>query len=227
MPEDLAGKLRSQIHGGQLGPGDRLPNERELAASLGVGRITVREAIRQLVAEGYLVSKRGNAGGTYVTDLTQPHRAWIERARREPGWVVDLIEYRTAVETRAAELAAGRRTGDHLAEMKAAIDEGTSPASRPAFRQADHRFHVAIAEASGSPRLRDAIVSARGEMFLPVDQLVFEDHFLQNREEHTAIMEAIRARDADAARTAAEQHLKASLHDFLHVIGLTEYAPGP
>jgi len=138
--------------------------------------------------------------------------------------VVDLIEYRTAVETRAAELAARRRTHAQLVEMKAAIDEGTSPASRPAFRQADHRFHVAIAEASGSLRLQDAIVSARGELFLPVDRLVFEDHFIQTCEEHTAILEAIRARDADAARAAAERHLQASLRDFLEIVGVEGYA---
>jgi GntR family transcriptional regulator, transcriptional repressor for pyruvate dehydrogenase complex len=219
MPSDLAEALRSQIHGGQLGPGDRLPNERDLAASLGVGRITVREAIRQLVAEGYLVSKRGNAGGTYVTDLAEPHRAWIERARREPQWVVDLIEYRKAVEMRAAELAAGRRTRADLVEMQTAIEEGRAPASRRLFRQADHRFHVAMAEASGSPRLLTAIVSARGELFLPVDQLVFDDHFAQTKDEHTAIMEAIQARDVAGARAAAERHLEGSLRDFLQVIG--------
>jgi DNA-binding FadR family transcriptional regulator len=218
MPADLAEMLRSQIHGGQLGPGDRLPNERDLAASLGVGRITVREAIRLLVVEGYLVSKRGNSGGTFVSDLAQPHRAWIERVRREPQWVVDLIEYRKAVEMRAAELAASRRTQADLAEMRAAIDEGTEPESRRIFRQADHRFHVAMADASGSSRLRTAIVQARGELFLPTDKLVFSDHFTQTRDEHTAILEAIAAGDPDAARSAAEVHLQGSLQDFLDMV---------
>jgi DNA-binding FadR family transcriptional regulator len=218
MPADLAEMLRSQIHGGQLGPGDRLPNERDLATSLGVGRITVREAIRLLVAEGYLVSKRGNSGGTYVSDLAEPHRAWIERVRREPQWVVDLIEYRKAVEMRAAELAASRRTRTHLAEMRSAIEEGSVPASRRAFRQADHRFHVAMADASGSSRLLTAIVLARGELFLPTDQLVFHDHFTQTRDEHTAILEAIEARDPESTRVAVERHLQGSLQDFLDMV---------
>ncbi len=215
MSADLAQTLRSRIHGGQLGPGDRLPNERDLAASLGVGRITVREAIRILVNDGYLVSKRGNSGGTFVSDLARPHLAWIERVRSDPQWVVDLIEYRKALEMRAAELASQRRTSAQLIEMRVAIEEGSQPLSRGAFRQADHRFHVAVAEASGSQRLTSAIIQARGELFVPVDQLVFQDHFLQTREEHSNILAAVSAGDAEAARKAAEKHLQASLRDFL------------
>jgi GntR family transcriptional regulator, transcriptional repressor for pyruvate dehydrogenase complex len=215
MPSDLADTLRSRIHGGQLGPGDRLPNERDLAASLGVGRITVREAIRVLVDDGYLVSKRGNSGGTFVSDLAQPHRAWLERIRRDPHWIVDLIEYRKAVEMRAAELAASRRSAAQLTEMRRAIKEGSTPSSRSAFRQADHRFHLAVADASGSERLAQAIVRARGELFVPTDQLVFHDHYTQTKDEHTEILTAIKDRDPAAARAAAEAHLEASLRDFL------------
>jgi DNA-binding FadR family transcriptional regulator len=218
MPADLAETLRSRIRSGQLGPGDRLPNERDLAASLGVGRITVREAIRILVDDGYLVSKRGNSGGTYVSDLALPHRAWIERVRADPQWAVDLIEYRKAIEMRAAELAAQRRTSAQLTEMRLAIKEGSEPSSRSAFRQADHRFHLAMAEASGSQRLVTAIVQARGELFVSTDQLVFHDHYTQTRDEHTAILLAIKARDTDAAREAAEKHLQGSLQDFLHMV---------
>lgn len=218
MPIELAETLRSQIHGGQLGPGDRLPNERDLAAQLGVGRVTVREAIRILVEEGYLVSRRGNSGGTYISDLAQPHRTWIERIRRDPQWIIDLIEYRKAIEMRAAELAARRRTAAQLKEMKSAIDAGTDPASRETFRQADHRFHVVMAEASGSARLREAIIRARGELFLPTDQLAFHDHFAQTREEHTQILLAVKARDPGAARAAAERHLQGSLKDFLEML---------
>jgi GntR family transcriptional repressor for pyruvate dehydrogenase complex len=218
MPSDLADTLRSRIHAGQLGPGDRLPNERDLAASLGVGRITVREAIRILVDDGYVVSKRGNSGGTFVSDLVHPRRAWVERVRSDPNWIVDLIEFRKAVEMRAAELAAGSRTAGHLAEMRRAITQGSAPSSRSAFRQADHRFHVAVATASGSERLLNAMVQARGEMFVPTDQLVFHDHYAQTEDEHVKILTAIEDRNPEAARAAVDAHLQASLTDFLNMI---------
>jgi GntR family transcriptional regulator, transcriptional repressor for pyruvate dehydrogenase complex len=105
-----------------------------------------------------------------------------------------------------------------LTEMRLAIKEGSEPSSRSAFRQADHRFHVAMAEASGSKRLATAIVQARGELFVPTDQLVFHDHCTQTRDEHTDILLAIKARDADAARQAAEKHLQGSLKDFLDMV---------
>ena len=218
MAAALAEALRAQIHSGQLGPGDRLPNERDLAAQLGVGRITVREAIRVLVADGYLVSKRGNSGGTYVTDLALPHQAWLQRIEKDPHWIVDLFEYRKAVEMRAAELAAAQRTDGQLEEMRQAIEEGAVPASRSAFRLADHRFHVAVAQASGSERLVAAIVEARGELFVPTDQFAFTDHFAQTRDEHTRILAAIAAHDGAAARQAAEDHLDGSLKDFLEMV---------
>lgn len=218
MPADLAETLRTQIHIGQLGPGDRLPNERELATSLGVGRITVREAIRILSGEGYVVSKRGNSGGTYVSDLAQPQRVWLERIKGDPDWITDLIQYRTAVEMRAAELASKRRTATQLSKMQAAIRHGATPSTRSAFRQADHRFHRALGEASGSRRLLNAIMRARGELFVPVDQLTYHDHYTQTRDEHNEIYAAIRDREPEQARKAVQQHLQASLQDFLDMI---------
>ena len=217
-PAALAEQLRAQIHSGVLGPGDRLPNERDLAAALGVARITVREAIRTLVEDGYVVSKRGNSGGTYVSDLTAAQQAWTDKVRRDPGWVVDLIDFRKAVEIRAAELAAVRGSEEDLAEMAAAIEQGTTPASRTAFRAADHRFHVAMAQASGSARLTEAIVRARGELFVPVDLLPFDDHYAQTRQEHGRVLDAIRAGDPTAARQAVESHLESSLRDFMNMV---------
>lgn len=218
MPADLAETLRARIHIGRLSPGDRLPNERDLAASLGVGRITVREAIRTLVEDGYLVSKRGNSGGTFVSDLVEPQRAWLERIKRDPDWITDLIEYRTAVETRAAELAASRRTTAHLEQMHRAIADASAPSTRSVFREADHRFHVAVAEASGSQRLLAAIVRARGELFVPTDQLTFHDHYAQTCDEHAEIYAAVKDGNPQLARESAQRHLKASLQDFLDMI---------
>jgi DNA-binding FadR family transcriptional regulator len=217
-PADLAEHLRAQIHSGVLGPGDRLPNERDLAAALGVGRITVREAIRALAEDGYVVSKRGNSGGTFVSDLTAAQQAWTDKVRRDPDWAVDLIEYRKAIEIRAAELAAVRASEDDVAEMAAAIEQGSTPASRTAFRAADHRFHLAMANASGSARLTEAIARARGEMFVPTDSFPFDDHYAQTHEEHGRILEAIRAGDPSAARQAVESHLEGSLRDFMNMV---------
>jgi GntR family transcriptional repressor for pyruvate dehydrogenase complex len=218
-PDDIVTLLRAQIHGGELGPGDRLPNERDLAARLGVSRLTLRQALRTLIGEGYLTSKRGNSGGTFVTDLAQPQLVWLDHARRRPEWIVDLLDFRKAIETRTAMLAAQRASADHLTELRRAVDASAEPTSRGVFRQADHLFHLALADASGSPRLREAMLRARGELFVPVDAVAYEDRFRQTFDEHSAILKAVVERDARSAAAAMEAHLDSSLRDLLHVVG--------
>jgi DNA-binding GntR family transcriptional regulator len=75
-----------------------------------------------------------------------------------------------------------------------------------------------MARASGSARLIEAIARARGEMFVPVDSLTFDDHYAQTHEEHGRILEAIRAGDPSAARQAVESHLEGSLRDFMNMV---------
>lgn len=102
----------------QLQLGGREPDSRTsgIWPPAGDGRITVREAIRTLAEEGYVISERDNSGGTFVSDLTAAQQAWTDRVRCDPNWAVDLIEYRKAIEIRAAELAVVRGSKADLAE---------------------------------------------------------------------------------------------------------------
>ena len=218
VPDDVADRLRGQINTGLLGPSDRLPNERDLATQMGVSRLALRLAIRSLVAEGYLISKRGNAGGTYVSSLDQPSLAWLRRVRADPDWVADLMEYRKSIETHAARLAAIRHSADDIDDMRQSIDDASHPESRGLFRQADHRFHLAVAHASGSARLCTAVEQIRGELFLPVDTLTFQDQFEQNAKEHAEIADAIAAHDPDAAAAMMAAHLDAVLRDLFELV---------
>lgn len=69
LPQNVAEHLRILIHRGEVGPGDRLPAERELAEQLGVARMSLRDAIKVLQADGYVEVRRGARGGTFVTGL--------------------------------------------------------------------------------------------------------------------------------------------------------------
>src|SRR5690242_20560819 len=90
--------LRRIVHRGELGPGDRLPAERQLAVALGVGRVTLREALQELETEGYLVRRRGVTGGAFVTDLARPFAAWRARVAGDPQGLQELWDLREAVE---------------------------------------------------------------------------------------------------------------------------------
>ena len=118
--------LKLRIQGRVHGHGERLPAERDLAPTLGVARSTLRQALAVLEEEGYVTRRLGVKGGWFVTDLAQPVAEWTGAMRTDLHKVRDIIDYRIAVETRAAELAAARRTADQLAHMAETVDTLTA-----------------------------------------------------------------------------------------------------
>lgn len=219
----VAGYLQARIHAGDYSPGDRLPPQRELAEQLGVARVSVRLGIRRLVESGYLEVRRGASGGAFVTELSEPLEAWRHRLRSMAGEVDELIDFRTAVETKAAALAADRATRAELAEMRAALRamrllHSSERDSRTAFRAADAAFHDALSRAARNRRLDVAIREARLELFTPYDLLAFDEPVAAVLADHQAIYEAVR--DGDSARAAALmaehiQHTRDQLRSFV------------
>jgi GntR family transcriptional repressor for pyruvate dehydrogenase complex len=208
--EQVAGYLRAQIHRGELGPGDRLPPERGLAQELGIGRVTLRSALALLQEEGYLAPKVGAKGGTFVTALSGPYSKWLERMRRNDGELSDILEFRIAVERRAAELAALKATKRNLQDMKRSIEALRGVVGRNDYRQADSAFHLAVGEASHSPKLLRSIAEGRGEFFAPVDQLIFVEQAEETWVQHKRIFDAIASGDAAAAGEAAMDHVEST-----------------
>src|ERR1700712_782614 len=104
--EDTVGRLLETIRLGGLEAGESLPPERELATRLGVSRDTVREAIRSLSDAGYLVSRRGRYGGTFLADdLPAPSADGVRFSRAD---IDDTLRLREVLEVGAARMAAGR-----------------------------------------------------------------------------------------------------------------------
>ncbi len=217
--EDIVAVLRLRIQGRAYQPGERLPPERESALELGVARSTLRQALGVLMDEGYLVRRLGARGGWFVTDLAQPVAEWTEASRADLRKVRDIIDYRIAVETRAAELAAERRTEEQLARMAAAIDEletmfasgrGQSGFPDPAerLRGFDDHFHRLIADAAESPIVEEAVQRARAELFAVETRSTYREIGARLPHDHRQIFDAIGARDPEAARRAMEEHIR-------------------
>lgn len=149
-----ADQLRKAILESELSPGDSLPSERDLSLQLRVGRSTVREALRQLHAEGLVESPR----------RTSPMRI-ADPADKLPGLIVqiaqvrrlslnDLLETRRAVESRALELAARSPDSERLIDARKALEEMERAASTAAeFHDCDLAFHLALVESAGHPLL--------------------------------------------------------------------------
>lgn len=211
--EAVAVHLRQRIHAGDYSPGDRLPPQRDLAEQLGVARVSVREGIKQLVESGYLQVRRGAAGGAFVTELSQPLEAWRQRLRSMAGDLDELIDFRIAIEAKAASLAAERASRMELGDMRAALKAMRALRSpgqdvRTAFRQADGQFHDAVAQAARNRRLDRVIREARLELFTPYDLLTFDEPTKPVLDDHQAIYAAIRDGDSAGAAELMATHIE-------------------
>jgi GntR family transcriptional repressor for pyruvate dehydrogenase complex len=203
--------VRQLIDRGALGPGARLPPERDLAVQVGVSRPTVRAGLRTLAALGVVRSRRGS--GTYIPEgpPTLGAEALSFLAALHKFTVDDMYEARRILEVGAAGLAAERATPEQLASLADEVASlFASLHDRQVFLVHDINFHRAIAVSSGNP-----IVASLVEM---VASLYYErrrataaraaDRDLRDAADaHRQIYQAVRARNAEVARRAMTDHL--------------------
>ncbi|WP_420035639.1 FadR/GntR family transcriptional regulator [Streptomyces sp. cg28] len=211
LVEQAAERLRAQIADGTWPVGTRLPGETTLAKDLGVGRSTIREALRALAGAGMVRPRQG--AGVFVT-ATRPVEDFPARLRRAA--VADVYEVRTLLEVQAARLAAGRRTDDDIAAMRAALDARRAAAGGPgdAFIDADIALHATVVAAAHNPVLADLFAE-----FAPalrqglIDLLDLVDVPRAERDHgdaaHADLVDAVVAGDAETAGRVAQAELAA------------------
>lgn len=226
--EETVERMLTVIKLGVVAAGDRFPAERELAAVLGVSRITLREAIRALQEAGYVESRRGRFGGTFVTyTRPDPNMGEVRRiAQRDPGRLADALTFRRAVETGAAEVLAASG-GDRGRELLLARLTEVNNASPRDYRRLDTLFHLTIAELTGSGLLAAACTDARMRLNDLLNAIpVLEHNILHTAVQHTAIAEAILAGDPEAARRAVTEHLDGTAALLRGFLAIPSPAPG-
>jgi GntR family transcriptional repressor for pyruvate dehydrogenase complex len=209
--EETLERLGTAIKLGLLEPGARLPAERELCRQLGISRSTLRQALTALVQSGHLHATRGRSGGTFVA--TSPPPADAPSDDLLAGWR-DACDQRLAVELAVAVLAAERADPEALEpldELVAVMDATLE--SFPAFRQADVRWHIGLAEASGSQRLLGAMTEAQGQMSDLIAHIAHPPELLAwTNQQHSKMLAAVRKRDGDRAMRIMAEHLKGTEH---------------
>jgi DNA-binding FadR family transcriptional regulator len=209
--EETVERLGTAIKLGLLPPGTRLPPERDLCEKLGIARSTLRQALVALAQSGHLRAMRGRGGGTFVSDPLPP--AAPPPAEMIAEWR-DICDKRMAIEVGVATLAAERAEPellDSLDALSVALDGMLEDFG--AYRQADVRLHVGLAELTRSPRLVSAMTEVQGEMtgiilLIPHPPEVLDSSNAQ----HRRLLAAVRRHDpGDAARVMAE-HLRGTEH---------------
>jgi len=194
----------------------RLPAERELARRFGVSRSTLREGVTLLVARGLLTRRQG--AGTFINDQTDQRMAeiWSDMAQRHPRLQEDLIEFRSMIECRSAELAALRHDADdreRLLRAGEAVDAAYSGNDRGAQIASDVGFHRAIADATHNPVFSYLMASLLKLLHEHVQLSIAglepnSDVAVQLRKQHRDVIDAILAREAIGAARATERHIE-------------------
>jgi GntR family transcriptional regulator, transcriptional repressor for pyruvate dehydrogenase complex len=204
--EQVAEQIRKLISSGAFKPGDKLPSERELCGKLGVGRSSVRDAIRTLQANGILEPRQGH--GPVVRDpASDPLVLPLQRQRHK---VIELLEVRRMLEPALAARAAKNATAAEIAQMREILQRhGRKLRRGQQAIEEDSQFHYAIA------------LAARNSVVLRVLDVLMEQ-LIESRSRslqvpgrpersydgHRGILRAIERRDGKAAEAAVRKHLE-------------------
>lgn len=209
---EIAAMLAEEVHAGRLEVGAMFPSERALCDRFGVGRSTVRDAIRQLEAMRLVELRKGFRPRVAYPTLSQLLGSISAASRlffRGSEGGAHMEQARLFLETSLARYAAQSATDAQIGKMVAAIERADRAIDDlPAFRSADVEFHRALAEVPGNPifvALHDAFVG--GLMMARPGPRDVVSHNRRSNDEHKGVVQAIMAHDAEAAVTILTRHL--------------------
>lgn len=208
--EDTVARLLQTIRLGIVEPGSALPSERELATRFSVSRDTVRDAIRELATAGYLVSRRGRYGGTFVSETLptySPDATFMPTAAE----LDDVLGLREILEVGAARAAAQRPLAG--AEREALWARLTESQGAPPddYRRLDSRLHLSIAELAGTPSLVTLVADSRSRLNSLLNQIpLLAPNIAHSNAQHEEIVAAILRGDEAKAADAMREHLAGS-----------------
>lgn len=211
--QEVMDRVIRMIEDDGLLPGDPLPAERDLSERYGVGRPAVREALQNMARMGLLRLVQGErarvAAPTFANLLSTMSITTSGILRSSEKGLAELKEARLVFEITMARLAVARATDEDIAALVARHEEHrASLTDHTKFLQCDMRFHREIARITGNsifPSLSEALMGWLAEFYRDLVRIPGAEQL--TLQEHAAILDAIRARDADAAELAVRDHL--------------------
>jgi len=203
---DITVDLRRRITSAHYQKDERLPSERALAGTYGVARGTVREALKSLENMGFVQRQAGS--GTYVTFSNAAHRPTVIETTRP----LELVDARFAIEPHMCRLAVLHATEQDLVRTEMHLDAMEQNGGSGPFADLDEKFHLALADAARNPMIKWMMqkcheVRSHAQWdrmrMLTLNPAII----VRYNRQHRAIVDAIRARDAEGAANAMREHL--------------------
>jgi DNA-binding FadR family transcriptional regulator len=207
----IADQIRQAIVSGQLGRGDRLPPERELAEQFGVSRVTVRDGLRALEAMGLIDVRVGARGGAFVTvpsgdvvGQTMSDMMMMQAISPE-----DIVEARLMVELGTITIACARASDEDIARLRELSDRAREALQSKTYtRELSWDFHALLAEMTHNGAIEGLTQSFRSSLSMhPIRTREGARAFERTVEEHERILRALERRDGETARREMAKHL--------------------
>jgi GntR family transcriptional repressor for pyruvate dehydrogenase complex len=208
----IVDQIKLLMREGKLTNGDRLPSERELCQRFGVSRVTVREALRVLEANGLIGIRVGARGGAFVASPTKERlsEGLADLMTLSPLTPGDVTEARTVIELGILPFVVERATEVDVAHLRRLVDEAYDALDRNAYTMdMSAAFHVGVATSAHNPAIESLVQSFHGPMLLSLRQArnVAPAMGRRGTEEHAALVEAIDKRDLETAIQVMSTHL--------------------
>jgi DNA-binding FadR family transcriptional regulator len=196
---------------GLLKPGERLPDQEDVALGLSVSPITARRALASLAEQGVVVRRRGRAGGTFVADAPPSEvLAELSASPAESQAVNRLVDRRLLFECAVTHYAAVNATAEQLDELERLTRDMAEATDWSVYHQADERFHQLVGTASGMGTAVDVYQETLAELYDYFIPYPIEKLHTSNRD-HIALVAAMRARKVEEAVEVSRKHV-----DILH-----------
>lgn len=208
--EETVERLGTAIRLGLLAPGVKLPPERDLAEELRISRSTLREALTTLAQSGLLTAQRGRGGGTFVVS-DPPLSSSEQDPLGEGAWSV--LELRVAIEAGATLLACERGKPSDFDRLDDLVERMAEASDFEEYRRADIRFHIALAECAGSPRLVTEMTEVQGAMSELIGLIAHPHQVLtRSNEQHRSLVQLLRRGDSTRAVGLMREHIEGTEH---------------
>ena len=209
VSEEVTERIKRAILLGEFKAGDRLPSERDLAKQFQVSRVAIREALRKLEHSGFILTRQGATGGTFVTDLTFEYlaNAFLDLFLSDKIGIPELYQVRLFLEPEIARLAASAITPEYAERLKQALkDEELIATSLWEDIRMTTAVHYILAEMCGN-RFFEAILRSSMRLTHRVIEVVNPDPYaVHPRGVHRPMVEAILSGDSEAASSAMRKH---------------------
>lgn len=197
--------IKRQVQIGAMRPSEQFPAERKLSESLGISRATLREALKRLESDGYLVSIRGAKGGNFVADEDQINQLAHRSLLTHPDMVWRSLEFLKAILAEAARLSCERRTPADLAALNSALEMLGAAKTAGDLREAQYLYLSTLGHSSRNPFMVEGIERALSGLGTPVPAAEVALRSASWRPVWRTLAQAVCNRRPDAAAEAAQQ----------------------